>query len=146
MPPKKRAAETIDLTDDEPTSSSQPYASSSQSHGYGSALQSSPHVRAHKQARTSTNHRSVLGNSQHDPVFIDDDDEDNDASQEVPGSSQGCNEQQYSWTLYGTMHTKVVGVRYYSGYATMGEMATPRREPSNQYDRTMFNLDSLMAG
>jgi SWI/SNF-related matrix-associated actin-dependent regulator of chromatin subfamily A3 len=37
--------------------------------------------------------------------------------------------------LYGVMHGKIVGVRYYNGYATVGEMVVVRREPNNQYDR-----------
>jgi SWI/SNF-related matrix-associated actin-dependent regulator of chromatin subfamily A3 len=35
----------------------------------------------------------------------------------------------------GTLMTKVVGVQYYSGFATIGEMVLLRREPSNHYDR-----------
>lgn len=35
------------------------------------------------------------------------------------------------YELYGTMSTKVVGIRYYNGTATVGEFCTVRREPSN---------------
>ena len=33
--------------------------------------------------------------------------------------------------LYGTMSTKIVGIRYYNGTATVGEFCVVRREPSN---------------
>jgi SWI/SNF-related matrix-associated actin-dependent regulator of chromatin subfamily A3 len=133
MPPKRRV-EAIDLTDDSPFYSSQPYAhtSSSQSYGYAQSSQASTAGPAPKQQRTAAYSRTASGTSQQDPVYIDDEEE--DGSQEAPGATQGFNEQQYSWILYGVMHAKVVGVRYYNGYATNGEMVVPRREPHNRYD------------
>lgn len=137
MPPKRRA-EAIDLTDDSPSyspSQGHAHASSSQhpssSHGYAHS-QSSPTARAPKQPRTATYNRAASGASQQDPVYIDDDDEE-DAS-----ATQGMSEQEYGWTLYGVMHGKIVGVRFYNGYATVGEMVVVRREPNNQYDRESF--------
>jgi SWI/SNF-related matrix-associated actin-dependent regulator of chromatin subfamily A3 len=146
MPPK-RPAEAIDLTDDSPFHSSQPHApsSSSPSHGYAQPSSSqgyaqssrtSPYGRAPKQPRTAAYNRTASGNSQQDPVYIDDDEE--DGSQEAPGATQGFSEQEYSWTLYGVLHGKIVGVRYYNGYATVGEMVVPRREPHNQYDSKLI--------
>ncbi|KAH4937778.1 hypothetical protein HBI79_064250 [Parastagonospora nodorum] len=134
--PSKRPVETIDLTDDSPFhSSSQGDAHASSSQGYAhSHSHSSPHVRAPKQARTSTYNRTWSGASQQDPVYIHDDDEE-DAS-----ATQGINEQEHTWTLYGNMHTNIVGVRYYNGYATVGEMVVPRREPHNQYDRNAIQV------
>jgi SWI/SNF-related matrix-associated actin-dependent regulator of chromatin subfamily A3 len=140
MPPK-RPVEAIDLTDDSPFYSSQPYthASSSQhplsSQGYAhSQSHSSPVGRAPKQPRTAAYNRTPSGASQQDPVYIDDDDEE-DAS-----ASQGMNEQEYAWTLYGNLHGKIVGVRYYNGYATVGEMVVVRREPHNQYDSNAIQV------
>jgi SWI/SNF-related matrix-associated actin-dependent regulator of chromatin subfamily A3 len=73
-----------------------------------------------------------------DPVYVDDDEE------EDFSATQGLSEQEYSWMLYGVMHGKIVGCRYYSGYATVGEMVMVKREPSNQYDSRFshFNLSS----
>jgi SWI/SNF-related matrix-associated actin-dependent regulator of chromatin subfamily A3 len=135
MAPPKRTAEAIDLTDDTPFYSSY---SSSQSHAYPSSPQSyahssqtSPHGRTPKQRRTAAYNHTPSGATQQDAVYIDDDDDD----EEDIAATQGMSEQQYSWTLYGAMHGKIVGVRYYNGYATVGEMVVVKREPHNAYDR-----------
>jgi SWI/SNF-related matrix-associated actin-dependent regulator of chromatin subfamily A3 len=127
MAPKKRPAESIDLTDDSPFYSSQPNANASSSQGYAQSAQSSPHGRAPKQARTASG-------APQDPVYVDDDDE------EDVSATQGFTEHEYSWTLYGIMHGKVVGCRYYNGYATVGEMVVVRREPNNAYDSRSTSL------
>jgi SWI/SNF-related matrix-associated actin-dependent regulator of chromatin subfamily A3 len=151
MPPKRRAYEAIDLTgDDAPTySSSQSHARSSQypsssqgyahSHGYSS----SPH-RAPKQARASYNQaqRTTSGSSQADAI-LDDEDEEDEASQEVPDATQAYNQQQYDYIHYGTKHDKIVGVRYYNGYATAGEMVVLRHEPNNQYDSNAIKVTNV---
>ncbi|KAH9860477.1 hypothetical protein J1614_011808 [Plenodomus biglobosus] len=73
-------------------------------------------------------------------VILDDDDDGDDASQEAPESAQGYNEQQYSYALYGTLSNKIVGVRFYDGYATTGEMVVCRREPHNPYDANAIQV------
>ncbi|KAH6612407.1 SNF2 family N-terminal domain-containing protein [Boeremia exigua] len=104
----------------------------SQSSPSSSAHSANP--RAPKQPRTTNTHPTrAAGSSQHDALVIDSDDDD-DASQEAPDSTQSYNEQQSSYGLYGVIHNKIVGVRYYNGYATVGEMVICRREPHNQYD------------
>ena len=98
--------------------------------------------RAPKQPRTASNTypaQTATGSSQFDALVIDSDDED-DASQEELDSTQGYNEQQYSYSLYGTLNNKIVGVRYYNGYATVGEMVVCRREPNNSYDRNAIQV------
>ncbi|KAK4964870.1 hypothetical protein LTR66_012223 [Elasticomyces elasticus] len=42
--------------------------------------------------------------------------------------------------LYGTLDTKIVGVRYYEGYATPGEHIMVRREPENPYDSNAIRI------
>lgn len=79
--------------------------------------------------------RTASGSSQHDPLVIDDDDDEDDASQEVQDSSQSFSETDMSYVPYGVWEAKIVGVRFYNGHATVGEIAIPRREPHNQYDR-----------
>jgi SWI/SNF-related matrix-associated actin-dependent regulator of chromatin subfamily A3 len=152
MPPKRRAVEAIDLTgdDDAPSYSSSPsfnrssqYPSSSQGYAHSHTYSSSPQ-RAPKQARTSYNQvqRTTSGSSQADAIFIDEDDDD-DASQEVPDATQAYNQQQYDYMHYGTMHERIVGVRYYNGYATTGEMVVLRREPHNQYDSNAIKVSNV---
>lgn len=45
--------------------------------------------------------------------------------------------------LYGVLHTKIVGIQYYTGYATAGEHVLIRREPSNQYDPNAIRVDNV---
>lgn len=127
MPPKRRAYEAIDLTGDDDAP----------------AYSSSPH-RAPKQARTSYNQaqRITSGSSQADAIFIDEDDED-DASQEVPDATQAYNQQQYDYILYGIKDDKVVGLRFYNGYATNGEMVVLSREPHNRFDSNAIKVSNV---
>lgn len=39
---------------------------------------------------------------------------------------------------------KIVGVRYYNGFATAGEMVVLRREPSNPYDSNAIRVDNVL--
>lgn len=114
MAPKRRI-ETVDLTDDESSSYLNP-----------------------KQHRTT--YHQPPGASQANAVILDDDDDGDDASQEAPELTQGYNEQQYSYALYGTLSNKIVGVRFYDGYATTGEMVVCRREPHNPYDANAIQV------
>lgn len=94
-------------------------------------------VRAPKSARTSYHSqpsRAAPGSSQYAPLVIDDEVDEDDASQEVQDPSQSFGETDMSYVLYGVISTKIVGVRYYNGHANVGEIAIPRREPHNQYD------------
>ncbi|KAF3044693.1 hypothetical protein E8E12_009141 [Didymella heteroderae] len=138
MAPQKR--QYGDLENESSSFSSLQNAYSSQ--GYSLSSSSQQHNRTPKQPRTAQNaypSRMAGGTSQADALVIDSDD-DEDASREVPDSTQGYNEQQFSYSLYGTLQNKIVGVRYYSGYATVGEMVICRREPHNQYDRNAIQV------
>jgi SWI/SNF-related matrix-associated actin-dependent regulator of chromatin subfamily A3 len=44
---------------------------------------------------------------------------------------------------YGTVHTKIVGCRYYNGYITTGEMVVLTREPHNEYDANAIRVDNV---
>ncbi|KAI5463238.1 SNF2 family N-terminal domain-containing protein [Mariannaea sp. PMI_226] len=46
--------------------------------------------------------------------------------------------------LYGSFAGKIVGVRYYGGYASPGEMVLCKREPHNQYDRNAVRVDNVL--
>ncbi|KAF1953942.1 hypothetical protein CC80DRAFT_476857 [Byssothecium circinans] len=126
-------------------SSSQPSSSSASSEGHARCYppSSQQSQRATKQARVGYNNqpaRTISGSSQHDPVIIGDSEDEEDGSQEVPDGSEGYSEAVLSYVLYGKMETKIVGCRYYDGYATMGEMALVRREPTNRYDRNAIQV------
>ncbi|KAH7009061.1 hypothetical protein B0J12DRAFT_73931 [Macrophomina phaseolina] len=57
---------------------------------------------------------------------------DESALEEIVDPSQNYNDRAFiQYMLYGTLNTKIVGVRYYDGYATIGEMVILRREPQN---------------
>lgn len=42
------------------------------------------------------------------------------------------------------LHTKIVGVRYYQGHATLGEHVILKREPGNPYDSNAIRVDNVM--
>ncbi|KAF2108986.1 SNF2 family N-terminal domain-containing protein [Lophiotrema nucula] len=149
-PGHKRPIESIDLTDDD-FSSSQPFTNPSSSQGYLASQPSSSQPRPAKQARVGHNRskisRTASAGSQADPLFIDDGDED-DGSQEVPDGSQS-NEAVYRYELYGVLQSKIVGIQYYRGYVTQGEYCVLRREPHNPYDRNAIqalNVQGVQIG
>ena len=49
-----------------------------------------------------------------------------------------------SMELYGTFDNNIVGVRYYNGVITPGEMVLCRREPRNPYDGNAIRVDNVM--
>ncbi|KAK2606109.1 hypothetical protein QQS21_003504 [Conoideocrella luteorostrata] len=46
--------------------------------------------------------------------------------------------------LYGNFDTKIVGIQYYNGQASAGEVVLCRREPENQYDRNAIRMDNVL--
>ena len=67
-------------------------------------------------------------------MLIDDEEDEEDGSQEVVDATQGRDEAVYRFELYGVLPTKIVGCRFYNGYATDKEIVVLRREPRNPYD------------
>lgn len=49
------------------------------------------------------------------------------------------------WIKIGVIHGKIVGTRYYSGYATQGEQVMIKREPSNPYDSNAIRIDNVQS-
>lgn len=45
--------------------------------------------------------------------------------------------------LYGALDTKIVGVQYYRGFASRGEVILIRREPGNPYDANAIRIDNV---
>jgi SWI/SNF-related matrix-associated actin-dependent regulator of chromatin subfamily A3 len=46
--------------------------------------------------------------------------------------------------LYGIFNTKIVGIRFYSGRATLGEYVVVKREPRNPYDSNAVRINNVM--
>lgn len=68
--------------------------------------------------------------------------EDNDIFENVASSqSPPISHDQYQ--KYGSLDTKIVGVRFYTGFATVGERITIKREPSNPYDSNASKLSMV---
>ena len=121
MPPStnsKRKIEVIDLidSDDEPTNPA-------------------------RKAPRAANHPGIYSQSERDTWVISDDD--NDANELMHNSQDGGGGLDEGFDLYGILQTKIVGVRYYNGYATLGEHVLIRREPSNQYDGNAIRIDNV---
>jgi SWI/SNF-related matrix-associated actin-dependent regulator of chromatin subfamily A3 len=49
----------------------------------------------------------------------------------------------FGWTCVGAIEGKIVGIRYYSGYATMGEQVMIKREPGNPYDSNAIRVNNV---
>lgn len=108
MPPRKRAREVIDLTDDTVAA---PRAKSSRT-----AVSSS-------QAVPSPGPGHTLSQQQQNP--LDDDEAD------LVGLTQA--DDGPALQLYGSLDNKIVGCRFYNGLVTPNEVVVLRREPTNAY-------------
>jgi SWI/SNF-related matrix-associated actin-dependent regulator of chromatin subfamily A3 len=49
----------------------------------------------------------------------------------------------FGWTCVGAIDGKIVGVRYYDGYATPGEQVMVKREPGNPYDSNAIRINNV---
>ncbi|KAK2736371.1 hypothetical protein FQN55_001666 [Onygenales sp. PD_40] len=71
-------------------------------------------------------------------------DDERDAA-ELVDALQAADEDAFSsFSLYGILASKVVGLRYYTGRATVGEYVVVRREPTNRYDPNAIRIDNVM--
>lgn len=69
--------------------------------------------------------------------------DENDAAGEIRLTQDFDDNVYESYELYGILETKIVGIRYYNGVATVGEYVTVRREPSNLYDSNAIRIDNV---
>ncbi|KAL8696081.1 MAG: hypothetical protein Q9201_007834 [Fulgogasparrea decipioides] len=127
---RKRAIETVDLTDDGPDQPAFKMPRSSQASSI-----------THSQPNRSAPASSQPTQSQRDSWV-----EEEDANDTILLSQEGDDGQEDTeeYELYGTLRTKIVGVRYYTGYATIGEYVSVRREPSNPYDGNAIRVSNVM--
>ncbi|KAL6884159.1 SNF2 family N-terminal domain-containing protein [Trichoderma longibrachiatum] len=120
MPRGKRAVEFIDLTGASPEPARKRTALSSQ-HPSSRPAFSAPSSSQRSQASsypTSTQELDYLDLTRDDDVLDKE--------------------------LYGTFDAKIVGVRYYNGYASPGEVVLCHREPNNQYDTNAIRIDNVL--
>lgn len=134
MPPSKRPHDFIDLTDDSPVRAKpkkpRTTASSNQVYSGSSTAQTSQSTQGSQRAAYSPSSSSrVLPNKQsRTPAsqqrdLFDDEPELIDLTQADDGPI---------FEFYGTIDHKIVGVRYYNGIVSPGEVVILRREPNNQ--------------
>ncbi|KAL1968966.1 hypothetical protein VTN77DRAFT_800 [Rasamsonia byssochlamydoides] len=72
-------------------------------------------------------------------------DEDDAGAIDLVQGSQDFDDAAYNnYELYDDLHTKIVGVRYYRGHATLGEHVILKREPGNPYDSNAIRVDNVM--
>lgn len=72
-------------------------------------------------------------------------DEDDASATALVQNSQDFDDASYEeYKLYGDLHTRIVGVRYYNGHATIGEHVVLKREPNNPYDSNAIRVDNVM--
>lgn len=72
-----------------------------------------------------------------------DQDVEEDADDVIFFSQDGDNIATESYELYGVLQTKIVGIQYYNGHATIGEFVMIQREPSNPYDRNAIRVNNV---
>jgi SWI/SNF-related matrix-associated actin-dependent regulator of chromatin subfamily A3 len=80
--------------------------------------------------------------SQSSQAIILDGEDDAEAEDLIQGSQDDSSI--ISFIHYGNLRTKIVGVRYYNGYATIGEHVRLQREPGNPYDRNAIQVLNVM--
>ncbi|KAH8430451.1 HIRAN domain-containing protein [Aspergillus melleus] len=82
--------------------------------------------------------------SQSSQNYAADDDEEEHAADQIMGTQGADDEMSNNAVLYGEMPSKIVGVRFYNGHATIGEHVILRREPHNPYDRNAIQVLNVM--
>lgn len=115
----KRSAGFVDLTgsdDENPSRSKQARATSSQP--------------SQPRASQSLNGRDTWGIGE-----ADEEEEIIDLSQDV--------DEGHGWICIGAVDGKIVGVRFYDGFATMGEQVMVKREPGNPYDSNAIRINNV---
>jgi SWI/SNF-related matrix-associated actin-dependent regulator of chromatin subfamily A3 len=66
----------------------------------------------------------------------------NNEENDIIDLSQDINEG-FGWVDVGAINTKIVGVRFYNGYATPGEQVMVKREPGNPYDSNAIRINNV---
>ncbi|RMJ28381.1 SNF2 family helicase [Aspergillus sp. HF37] len=136
--PGKRKSDAVDLTgDDQPSKagrvvSSNGHSDASNGQRFGQDVQFIPLSQIH-QPIPSTGSQPTGG-----------DEDDAQAADLVQGSQDIDDSSLNDVTLYDKVHTKIVGVRFYTGHATLGEHAIVNRQPDNPYDANAIQVRNVM--
>jgi SWI/SNF-related matrix-associated actin-dependent regulator of chromatin subfamily A3 len=69
--------------------------------------------------------------------------DDEDGANDIIDLTGDVDEHGNAFSLVGRMQEKVVGLRYYDGFATKGEAVTIVREPSNPYDSNAMRVNNV---
>ena len=144
----KRKAQTIDLTGDD-TEIAADLSHRSKQRRTTDASTSSPQSAANSastsfsqpQTHPSSSATQYSTSSQAPLEIADDDDDSNDViflSQDAHDTTGEFYE------LYGTIDTKIVGLQYYTGFASVGEHVVLKRQPDNQYDSNAISVINVM--
>ncbi|KAL2267834.1 hypothetical protein VTJ83DRAFT_5111 [Remersonia thermophila] len=144
MPPRrgKRQRDVIDLTASDPDDArpaksprhlSTPGSSQASGPGFSQPSSSAPFP-----APPSSSAPGPSG-SQHLLSVLPADDDFEPSTQELTQRDDGP-----PFEHYGYFESKIVGVRYYNGVATVGELVLCTREPDNQYDSNAIRVDNVM--
>ncbi|TIC99540.1 Helicase-like transcription factor [Colletotrichum higginsianum] len=137
MPPQKRGLPVIDLVSSDDDSAPRP--SKRVSGNRSVSLGSQTGARAFRGAPSNTqpfaSFGAIPGSSSQPHTYYDTDEELIDLTQAPDGPPR---------ELYGTLDNKIVGVRYYNGYASPGELVICLREPNNQYDRNAIRVCNVI--
>ena len=161
MPQSKRKIETIDLTEDDddlppsqpakyarpniPSSSSRttPHQSRTQ-HVYPTPPFSSQPSSSQRSSHdlTSTTHSEAERERWLAPASTQE--VDADVRREIDLTQDFDDDVYANYQLYGIFPSKIVGLRFYNGTATVGEYVKVRREPGNPYDRNAIRIDNVM--
>ncbi|KAL8736232.1 MAG: hypothetical protein Q9166_000387 [cf. Caloplaca sp. 2 TL-2023] len=131
---RKRPVETIDLTEDH---DDQPVSKTPRSSQASGIFHSQPN---HSQTIHNPPTKSQPTQSQRDSWLEE------DANDTIMLSQEGDDgaEETEQYEIYGTLHSKIVGIQYYTGCATVGEYVSIRREPTNQFDSNAIRVSNVM--
>jgi SWI/SNF-related matrix-associated actin-dependent regulator of chromatin subfamily A3 len=125
--PGKRRSSWVDLTGSDDENSAPQRKQARVSASQSSAAASQP--------RPSQSLNSHLSNVRDSWVEADEEDEILDLSQDADEGN--------GWVCLGAIDGKIVGIRYYDGFATMGEQVMVRREPGNPYDSNAIRINNV---
>ncbi|KAK2040137.1 SNF2 family domain-containing protein [Colletotrichum somersetense] len=139
MPPKKRGPPVIDLVSSDSDGDSAPRPTKRASGNRSVTLSGQAGARGvgnvRFNAQPAVSSGVITGPSSQAHTYYDTDEELIDLTQAPDGPPR---------ELYGTLDNKIVGVRYYNGYASPGEVVVCLREPNNQYDRNAIRVCNVM--
>ncbi|RAL05550.1 DEAD/DEAH box helicase [Aspergillus ibericus CBS 121593] len=127
--PAKRSIEQVDLT--------------------GDGDEASPRTLPSKSPRTPNGQRfgqdtTFVPPSQSSQVYGGEDEDDAQAADLIQGSQDVDDSSIGTYIHYGDLQTKIVGVRYYRGHATIGEHVRIQRDIGNAYDSNAIRVSNVM--